>query len=83
VKERNDREFFLAEQKSCQKITNICVGLKEKIARSESVSPDTIKFQRLEVNSCGCSAVIYMPRGLMRCVVTGISGTLVSTANCF
>jgi hypothetical protein len=83
VKENNDKQFCVAQQKSCQKITNLSVGFKEKIARSQSVSPDTIKFQRLEVNSCGCSAVIYIPRGLMRCSVTGISGTLVSSANCF
>ena len=71
AKNKENKEFCAARQRSCQNITNINIQLREEIARSNSVSPDSIKFQRIELNSCGCDLVIYTPKGPLKCTNYG------------
>ena len=71
AKNKETQELCATRQRSCQKITNINIQLREEIARSKSVSPDSIKFQRIELNSCGCDVVVYTPKGPLKCTNYG------------
>ena len=71
AKNKETQELCAARQRSCQKITNIDTRLREEIARSISVSPASVNFQRVELNSCGCDVVVYTPKGPLKCTNYG------------
>ena len=70
AKDKDNKEYCAAKQKSCQNIANSkALNLREEVARSQSVSPDSIKIQRVELNSCGCKIVFYTPQGPYECTL--------------
>lgn len=71
AKNKETQELCAARQRSCQKITNIDTRLREEIARSISVSPASVNFQRVELNSCGCDVIVYTPKGPLKCTNYG------------
>ena len=71
AKNKEFQERCAARQRSCQKITNINIQLREEIARLKSVSPDSIKFQRIEFDFCLCYIIVYSPKGPLKCTNMG------------
>ncbi len=80
--QKRQREFCARQVMSCRTATSLSRDLTESLARQLSVGVGTLNLNRLEIDSCGCSAVIYTPKGPINCTVHSIKNLAVDSASC-